>query len=199
MRRVLGMVLALALGISAVAGAQGMGLFRAPTFVLQPGVIGALNGDKLDINARFVTAIPTSIERVTLVGIVQWTPFQDEDDDGNYENTLGFVYGPVVNVVSTREISFDLDALFAYGPTASVPATSFYTHKFLLEGDLFFKFGSMMGMKSQWNSLSLYAMFAYVLTGIDDGAGTGPGGEVQSEDRSVLLLGLSLPLAPWKK
>jgi len=45
--------------------------------------------------------------------------------------------------------------------------------------------------KSNWNDLSAYAMLAYVVSGLPDG--------VESRDRMVLLSGLSLPLAPWKK
>ena len=59
-----------------------------------------------------------------------------------------------------------------------------------MEGDFFLKLGSMMNARSQWNSLSAYAMFAYVLSGLPSG--------VEPRDRMVLLTGLSLPLAPWK-
>ncbi len=99
------------------------------------------------------------------------------------------MYGPVVNLFNEKQWSFDIDGLFAYGPAAT--GNSDYTHKFLLEGDFFLKLGSMMNAKSQWNSLSVYAMFAYVLSGLPSG--------VESKNRMVLLSGLSLPLAPWKK
>jgi hypothetical protein len=210
MKRILGTVVSmtLILGITSLATAQdpaaasdgGLGLFHDPVFVAQPGVIKSFGpGDGLDFNARFVTALPTSIKRLTIVGIIQWTPFQDENGDGARENSPGFVYGPVVNLFNERAFSFDIDGLFAYTPTGSVPARSSYTHKFLVEGDFFLKLGSLMNAKSQWSSLSAYAMFAYVLTGLDDGVGSGPGGEVRSKDRMVLLTGLSLPLAPWKR
>ncbi len=200
MKRLLGIVTALVIGMAGVAAGQEMGLFRSPVFVLQPGLIKSFSpGDGLDFNARFVTALPTSISRLTIVGIVQWTPFQDENNDGAKENNVAFVYGPVVNLINTPNFAFDIDGLFAYTPTGTVPANSAYTHKFLVEGDLFIKLGSLMNAKGHWNSLSLYGMLAYVLTGLDDGVGSGPLGAVESKDRMVLLTGLSLPLAPWKK
>ncbi|MGH7643993.1 MAG: hypothetical protein ACREMR_00265, partial [Gemmatimonadales bacterium] len=159
--------------------------------VLQPGLIKSFSdGDGFDFNARFVTALPTSIPRTTIVAIIQWTPFQDEDGDNNLENAPAFVYGPVVNLINTPQIGFDIDGLFAYGPGCEGSGSD-YCHKFLVEGDLFIKIGSMMGMGSHWNSLSLYGLLAYVLTGLPSG--------LESKDRTVLLTGLSLPLAPWKK
>lgn len=206
MKRMLGIVMALVLGVTSLAMAQrraaasSEGMFRSPVFVLQPGLIKSFSpGDGFDLNARFVMALPTSVKRLTIVGIVQFTPFQDENGDGAKENAPGFVYGPVVNLFNERQWSLDVDGLFAYTPTGTVPPNSAYTHKFLIEGDFFLKLGSMMGAKSQWNSLNLYAMLAYVLTGLDDGVGSGAGGAVQGKDRMVLLTGLSLPLAPWRK
>ncbi|MGH7426913.1 MAG: hypothetical protein ACREMW_15855 [Gemmatimonadales bacterium] len=200
MKRLLGMVMVLAVGLAGVAAGQEMGLFRSPVFVAQPGLIKSFSpGDGLDFNARFVTALPTSINRLTIVGIIQWTPFADENGDGAKENTPAFVYGPVVNLINTSSFSFDIDGLFAYSPSGSVPQNSAYTHKFLVEGDFFLKLGSMMNARGHWSSLSLYALLAYVFTGLDDGVGSGPGGAVESKDRMVLLTGLSLPLAPWKK
>jgi len=193
MRRVFGVALALVIGAASLASAQeSTGFFKNPVFVLQPGLIKSFaDGDGLDFNARFVTALPTSIPRTTIVAIVQWTPFADEDGDDVLENAPVLVYGPVVNVFSTRHFSFDIDGLFAYafGNCKDTPGQA--CHQFLVEGDLFLKVGSMMGMGSQWNSLSLYGMLAYVLTEIPSGT--------PSENRMVLLTGLSLPLAPWKK
>ncbi len=192
MKRVLGVVGALVIGMAGLAGAQeSMGFLRSPVFVFQPGLVRSFSeGDGFDFNARFVTAIPTSIPRTTLVAIVQWTPFADEDGDDNLENAPGFVYGPVVNLINTNAISFDIDGLFAYAPGCTGSGSS-YCHRFLFEGDLFLKIGSMMGMGTQWNSLSLYALVAYIMTEVPDGA--------ETKDRTVLLTGLSLPLAPWKK
>lgn len=181
------MATALMLGAASLATAQ-QGFFHTPVFVAQPGVIHPFStGASTEFNARFVTAIPLSIDRTTLVGIIQWTPFADNTAGGK-ANSPSFVYGPVVNVFNEKYWSFDVDGLFAYGPAAT--GNSDYTHKFLLEGDLFLKLGSMMNAKSQWNGLSAYAMFAYVLSGLPSG--------VESRDRMVLLTGLSLPLAPWK-
>jgi hypothetical protein len=196
MKRMLGIATALVLGMTTLAMAQrraaassgGMGFFHTPVFVAQPGLIHSFStGAGTDFNARFVTAIPLSIKKTTLVAIIQWTPFKDNGAGGK-ANAPALVWGPVVNLANQRQWSFDIDGLFAYGPAAT--GNSDYTHKFLLEGDFFLKLGSMMNTKGQWNSLSLYAMLAYVLTGLPSG--------LESKDRMVLLTGLSLPLAPWK-
>lgn len=190
MRRMLGTVLVtgLMLGGARLAMAQ-EGFFHSPVFVLQPGVIHPFStGASSEFNARFVTAIPLSIPRTTLVGIIQWTPFADNGVGGK-ANSPAFVYGPVVNVLNQKYWSFDADGLFSYGPAAT--GNSDYTHKFLLEGDFSLKLGEIANAKGQWRSLSAYAMLAYVVSGLPDG--------VESRDRLVLLSGLSLPLAPWKK
>jgi hypothetical protein len=178
----------LMLGGTSLATAQ-EGFFHSPVFVAQPGIIRSFSeGASTEFNARFVTAIPLAIDRTTLVGIIQWTPFADNSAGGR-ANAPAFVYGPVVNLVNEKYWGFDVDGLFAYGPAAT--GNSDYTHKFLVEGDFSLKLGNMMKAKGQWNSLSAYAMLAYVVTGLPDG--------VESRDRMVLLSGLSLPLAPWKK
>ena len=190
MKRMLCTVVAAALmfGGASLATAQD-GFFHAPVFVAQPGIIHPFStGASTEFNARFVTAIPLSIDRTTLVGIIQWTPFADNGAGGK-ANSPAFVYGPVVNLLNEKYWSFDGDGLFAYGPAAT--GKSDYTHKFLFEGDFSLKLGKMMNAKGQWNSLSAYAMFAYVVSGLPSG--------VESRDRMVLLSGLSLPLAPWKK
>ena len=168
----------------------------APVFVLQPGLIvtnfldAPENVDsETDFNFRFVTAIPTAVPRTTLVAIVQWTPFNNEDIGGGEDfnfNAPGIVYGPVFNVFNTPLLGFDFDVLGAYGPAGEADDESFYTHKLVLEGDLFLKIGQMMAMENdRWKSLSLYAFLAYVATGIPNDA-----------DPWVLLTGLSLPIAP---
>jgi len=191
MKRMLGTVVAatgLMLGGTSLATAQ-EGFFHSPVFVAQPGIIHPFStGASTEFNARFVTAIPLSIDRTTLVGIIQWTPFADNGAGGK-ANSPAFVYGPVVNLLNEKYWSFDADGLFSYGPAAT--GKSDYTHKFLFEGDFSLKLGKMMNAKGQWNSLSAYAMFAYVVSGLPSG--------VESRDRMVLLSGLSLPLAPWKK
>jgi hypothetical protein len=179
---------ALILGGASVATAQ-EGFFQAPVFVAQPGGIRSFSeGASTEFNARFVTAIPLSIDRTTLVGIIQWTPFADNSAGGR-ANAPAFVYGPVVNLLNEKYWSFDIDGLFSYSPAAT--GNSDYTHKFLVEGDLFLKLGNIMKARGQLNGLSAYAMLAYVVSGLPDG--------VESRDRMVLLSGLSLPLAPWKK
>jgi hypothetical protein len=191
MKRMLGSVVAAAglmLGGTSLATAQ-EGFFHSPVFVAQPGIIRSFSsGASTEFNARFVTAIPLAIDRTTLVGIIQWTPFADNGAGGK-ANAPAFVYGPVVNLLNEKYWSFDADGLFSYGPAAT--GKSDYTHKFLLEGDFSLKLGKMMNAKSNWNSLSAYAMLAYVVSGLPSG--------VESRDRMVLLSGLSLPLAPWKK
>jgi hypothetical protein len=191
MKRTLGTVVVTAglmLGGTSLATAQ-EGFFHSPVFVAQPGIIHPFStGASTEFNARFVTAIPLSTDRTTLVGIIQWTPFADNGRGGK-ANAPAFVYGPVVNLLNEKYWSLDGDALFSYGPAAT--GKSDYTHKFLLEGDFSLKLGKMMNAKSNWNSLSAYAMLAYVVSGLPSG--------VESRDRMVLLSGLSLPLAPWKK
>jgi hypothetical protein len=191
MRWILGTVAtaALMLGGASAATAQEEGFFHSPVFVAQPGIIRSFSdGASTEFNARFVTAIPLAIDRTTLVGIIQWTPFADNAAGGK-ANAPAFVYGPVVNVFDQKYWSFDVDGLFSYSPAAT--GNSDYTHKFLFEGDFSLKLGKMMNAKSNWNSLNAYAMLAYVVSGLPDG--------VESRDRMVLLSGLSLPLAPWKK
>lgn len=167
-------------------------IFRAPVFVLQPGLVTTNFMDvpegteaSTEFHFRMVTAIPTTIPRTTLVGIVQWTPFNKED--GFTANAPSFVYGPVFNVFNTRMFAFDFDVLGAYGPAARDDDESSYTHKLVLEGDLFLKLGQMMSSQpdSRWRNLSLYGMLANVATGLPSGA-----------SRWVLLTGLSLPIAP---
>jgi hypothetical protein len=191
MKRMLGSVVAAAglmLGGTSLATAQ-EGFFHSPVFVAQPGIIRSFSsGASTEFNARFVTAIPLAIDRTTLVGIIQWTPFADNGAGGK-ANAPAFVYGPVVNLLNEKYWSFDADGLFSYGPAAT--GKSDYTHKFLFEGDFSLKLGKMMNAKSNWNSLSAYAMLAYVVSGLPSG--------VESRDRMVLLSGLSLPLAPGKK
>lgn len=191
MKRMLGTVVAAAglmLGGTSLATAQ-EGFFHSPVFVAQPGIIRSFSsGASTEFNARFVTAIPLAIDRTTLVGIIQWTPFADNGAGGR-ANAPAFVYGPVVNLLDEKYWSLDADGLFSYSPAAT--GQSDYTHKFLFEGDFSLKLGKMMNAKGQWNSLNAYAMLAYVISGLPSG--------VESRDRMVLLSGLSLPLAPWKK
>jgi hypothetical protein len=174
----------------AAASNDDMGFFRAPVVVAQPGAVTPFSeGATTEFNARVVTAIPLAIPRTTLVAIVQFTPFADNASGGK-ANSPSFVYGPVVNLVNQRLWSFDVDGLFAYGPAAK--GDDDYTHKFLFEADFSFKLGNALSSgNSQWNNLSVYAFLAYVATGLPDG--------VESRDRMVLLSGLSLPIAPWKK
>ena len=192
MRRILGRVMlaaALMVGAASMAAAQNEGFFHSPVFVLQPGIVHSFSeGAPTEFNARFVTAIPLAIDRTALVGIIQWTPFADNAAGGN-ANAPSFVYGPVVNVFNQKYWSFDVDGLFSYSPAAT--GNDDYTHKFLFEGDFSLKLGKMVNAKSNWNDLSAYAMLAYVVSGLPDG--------VENRDRMVLLSGLSLPLAPWKK
>lgn len=181
----------LLLGGTSPAAAQTVqeGFFHSPVFVLQPGIIRSFSkGATTEFNARFVTAIPLAIDRTTLVGIIQWTPFADNAAGGR-ANAPAFVYGPVVNVVNQKYWSLDADGLFSYSPAAT--GQSDYTHKFLVEGDFALKLGSLMNAKSNWRSMNAYAMLAYVMSGLPSG--------VENRDRMVLLSGLSLPLAPWKK
>jgi hypothetical protein len=94
-----------------------------------------------------------------------------------------------VNLINQKAFAFDIDGLFAYGPAA--------TGKQLLHaqvprgGRLLSQDRHMMSAKGHWNSLSLYGFLAYVISGLPSG--------LETKDRMVLLAGVSLPLAPWKK
>lgn len=170
----------------------------APVFVFQPGVVvtdfldptelpgGGDAASNTEFNFRVVTAIPTAIPRTTLVGIVQWTPFA-ERDDGTTANAPAFVYGPVVNLVTTRPFTLDIDLLGSFGPAAEADDDSDYTHKLVLELDAFFNIGRLMvpDPNNRFRNLSIYAFLAHVATGIPDNASPW-----------VLLTGLSLPIAP---
>lgn len=190
MKRLLGIVMVLALGASSSVSGQEMGLFRSPVFVAQPGIVKPFaTGATTEFLARFVTAIPTSIERTTLVAIIQWTPFADNGTGGK-ANAPAFVYGPVINLLNQQQFSFDVDALFAYAPGCQ-NSTSDYCHKFLVEGDLVLKLGSMMNAKGQFSGLGLYGFLAYQISEMPAGA--------ETKDRLAFLGGLTLPLAPWRK
>jgi hypothetical protein len=167
-------------------------IFRAPSFVLQPGLTTSNFVDRPDgthastaFNARVVTAIPTTIPRTTVVGIVQWTPRNDVAGVNN--NAASFVFGPVFSLFNASLASLDLDALDSYGPAARSTDESAYTHKLVIEADLAFKFGALMtnDSASRWRSLALYGFLANVATGLPSGS-----------SRWVLLYGLSLPIAP---
>ena len=196
MKRILGIVMggALVLGLAvsspAMAQRNGMGFFHAPVFVAQPGIVHNLaTGASTEFLARFVTAIPLSIERTTLVAIIQWTPFADNGTSGK-ANAPAFVYGPVVNILNQKQFSLDGDALFAYAPGCS-GSTSDYCHKFLVEADGVIKLGSLMNAKGQFGSLGLYAFLAYQISQVPSGT--------PSRNRMTLLAGLTLPLAPWHR
>lgn len=196
MKRVTSLVCGAVLCLTASAFAQEEETrgFLSPVFVAQPGFVTTNFIDKdpgtstnTDFNIRFVTVLPLEIPRTVIVGIVQWLPFADNAAGGK-ANSPSFVYGPIVNIFNTKAAALDFDALFSYGPAAT--GNSDYTHKFLFEADFYLKIGSLANARGQLANLSLYALYAYVLTGLPDGVDFG--------DRSVLLYGLSLPIAPWK-
>jgi hypothetical protein len=167
-------------------------IFRAPSFVLQPGLetsnfIDQPKGTSAStaFNVRVVTAIPTTLPRTTLVGIVQWTP-RNEVADVN-SNAPSFVFGPVLSLFNVSLVSLDFDVLDSYGPAARSTDDAAYTHKLVLEGDLALKLGALMthDTGSRWRSLALYGFLANVATGLPSGS-----------SRWVLLYGVSLPIAP---
>jgi hypothetical protein len=174
-------------------------IFKAPVFVFQPGFvtgnfIDAPEGaeSETDFLFRFVTAVPTTIPRTTLVAIVQWTPFND-NAAGINQNAPSIVYGPVFNIFNTSIIAFDFDVLGAYGGAGRSEDKSAYTHKLVLEGDLFIKIGGMMmnDQASRWRNLNIYTFLAYVATGLENFDD-----DRLDPSRWVLLAGLSLPIAP---
>ena len=179
------------LAIASVARAQApaeTSLLKQPIFLLQPGITVSNFADvpegedtNTEFNFRFVTAIPTSIPRTTLVAIVQFTPAPDA-------NGPSVVYGPVVNLFDWRLFAIDVDAFGGYGPAAEADDEKAYTHKLIFEGDLTFKLGAMLGFSGQWRKLNLYALLPYTATGIPSEAS--PWG---------FLTGVSLPIAPWER
>lgn len=189
-RKVIGIAFGLAVVSHGVA-AQETGFFSSPVFVFQPGFVTTdfIDSDaesNTEFNFRVVTALPVrAIPRTTLVAIVQWTPFNKTG--GFTSNAPGFVYGPVFNLFSTSALALDFDVLGAFTPAAEEDDESSYTHKLVLEADLFIKIGSMMmsDPNSRFRNLALYAFLAHVATGIPSEASPW-----------VLLTGLSLPLAP---
>jgi hypothetical protein len=198
--RVLAILLMAVLALPARGAAQERtcSFLCAPVFVFQPGVIVTDFLDKSEVSPgveadtkteflfRVVTAIPTAASRVTLVGIVQWTPL-DERPGGGKANAPSFVYGPVFHLVDASMFSLDFDVLGSYSPAAEANDESDYTHKLVLEADGFLKIGQWMvaDPSSRFRSLSLYAFLAYVATSIPDNASPW-----------ALLTGLSLPIAP---
>jgi hypothetical protein len=174
------------------------GLFGPPVLVLQPGVVHSLSpGASPDFNARFLTVIPTAVPRTALVAIVQWTPFSSVDHAGSSYaiNSPSLVYGTTTRVAGTTHFTVFADGLFSYSPSASNPARSAYTHKFLVSGDIFIHVGRMVGARGVLSHLDLYGFVARVLTGLDDP--DPPTITIAGRDRMVVLAGLSLPIAPW--
>jgi hypothetical protein len=167
-------------------------IFRAPTFVFQPGLLTSNFVDRPEgtsastkFNFRVVTAIPTTIPRTTVVAIVQWTPWNKTAGFNN--NAPSFVYGPVFNLFNVPLVSLDFDVLGSYGPAANLTDESAFTHKLVLEADLSLKVGAWVthDQTSRWHSLALYVYPVYVATGLPSGS-----------SRWVLLYGVSLPIAP---
>jgi hypothetical protein len=167
-------------------------IFRTPSFVLQPGAVTSNFVDRpagtsasTAFNLRVVTAIPTTLQRTTLVGIVQWTPWHDVA--GVKDNAPSFVFGPVFRVGSVRIVSLDFDVLDSYGPAARTTDDAAYTHKLVLEADVALTVGALIthDAQSRWRSLAVYGFLANVATGLPAGS-----------SRWVLLSGLSLPIAP---
>jgi hypothetical protein len=73
-----------------------------------------------------------------------------------------------------------------FGPAAKPTDDGAYTTKLIPELDFFWKIGNQMNMTGQWKNTSLYAMLAYVASGLPSGA-----------DHFVILTGVSVPIAPW--
>jgi hypothetical protein len=167
-------------------------IFRAPSFVFQPGALSSNFVDAPDgtsastkLNFRVVTAIPTTIPRTTAVAIVQWTPWNSTAGVDN--NAPSFVYGPVFSVFDLSPVSLSFDVLGSYGPAAKSKDESAYTHKLVLEADVSVKVGSWLthDRSNRWRSVALYVFPAYVATGLPSGA-----------SHWVALYGVSLPIAP---
>jgi hypothetical protein len=167
-------------------------IFKQPVFVFQPGLVTtnfvdqpAGTKESTKFNFRVVTAIPTTIPRTTVVGIIQWTPWNKTA--GFNSNAPSFAFGGVFSLFNLKLVSLDFDVLDSYSPAARLTDESSYTHKLVLEGDLSLKVGEWIthNQKNRFHSLALYGFLANIATGLPSGS-----------SRWVLLYGLSLPIAP---
>ncbi len=166
----------------ALARAQECNVLCRPVFVLLPGIVtyNFLNAPagvtaETHFNILFGTAIPTAIPRTTLGVLVTWTPFNTVETSpgqpGFRANAPAIVMGPIFTLVDTPWFTINFDVLDGYGPAARPEDRAAYTHKLVLEGDLFLKLGPrIFPAVSGFSALSAYAFLVYVATGLPEQA-----------------------------
>jgi hypothetical protein len=169
------------------------GFFKAPVFALQPGIlsVNAISGPEgaetdNNLNARFLTLLPTSSPYFTLLGGAQWGV--EKDGHGPI-----IFYGAIIPIPGITEatqgwLSLSVDPL---GVTTAGAGRATDT-EFVLEGAAVLNIGSKMMTNSPWRGLGIYALLDQQITGLPEDAN----GDVDRFS-PVLLYGLSLPIAPW--
>ncbi|HEY8469486.1 MAG TPA: hypothetical protein VIL18_07580 [Longimicrobiales bacterium] len=194
-------------GWSAQAGAQEAKcrVFCSPVFVAQPGIIisNAINAPEIsegeraesstDFLFRVATVLPTQFQRLSLVGVIQWTPFariESATGDEFTTNAPAFVYGPVWGLFNSGPLGVTLNTLGLYGP--SPDPSEAYKHQFLLELDATVNLGQIFGPSASpyLRGMNAYAFLAQQMT---DRPENFRGDQVYSP---TLLFGLTLPIAP---
>ena len=210
MKRVSRLVTAAALLATASAGAYAQDttmtgevtterapLLGRPSFLLQPSLIttnfvsappGA--GDRTtDFLARVTTVVPTFTQFLSLVALVQFTPFAG--DPGARANSPVFVYGGIIPIIPPRLtggwLSISIDPLGVYAPNNGVgDSNSDYKHYFFLEGAAVFQVGAMMFKDNPaWSGFGIHVLLDQQITGM---------GEDADRFNPILIVGATLPL-----
>lgn len=187
----------------------------SPVFVHQHSVIftnflNAPDGvdSETDLLVRFTTAFGTEFNPLFFVFLVQWTAFKDLSTPLDGKNNFPvLVYGPGFHVLggsayfvdmggAANYFALDLLPLLVYGPAGpGEEGDSPYTHKLVLEADAFLKIGNILdpnGTAPFLQAISIHGILDY----ITDGLGTFAGDLDPAPSRWVLILGLTIPLAP---
>jgi hypothetical protein len=188
-----GTLLFLASGASP-ALAQECRLLCEPSFVAQPGIVifnargdEELGGRSTEATFQLSTLIPTKFSRVTLLGLLGWTPFAKTE--GYTSNAPYFSYGPLFTLFKTGPLDMTFDLLGVYLPSGE---TSDYQHQFALEVDVGFALGSLLPSSSPTylQNVGLYAFFYQQMTNVPLKV---DGSKYYSPD---VYIGVTLPLAP---
>lgn len=167
---------------------------KPPVFVLQPGMFSGGNvisapddapDAEWDVNARFLTLIPTSSPYFTLLGGAQWG-VADEDAHGPIIFYGAIIPIPGITEVTQGWLSLSLDPL---GVTTGAGGDG---TDFFLEGAAVLNIGSKMMTNSPWKGLGIYGLLVQQITRIPEDANG-------DKDRfnPAVIYGLSLPIAPW--
>ncbi len=198
-------VASLATTAAALRAQDDTGLFKPPVFVVMPSVItlGAISRPEGAVpdesqsafNVRFQTVLPTSSPWFTGVAGVQFMP----NGPGSPKRNPPIVfYGLIIPVIQPKHtggwfsLTFDPLGVYFLNPrTSEYP----YSHELVLEGAAVLNIGAKM-MRNMGAFQNLGAFFLL------DQRVTHPTIDANGdEDRfdPVLVYGLALPLAPWRK